>query len=614
MLIGNNIDTINKQIELLKHNYKLIMLYERAAYQSKLLYKSGQNFKEIDIQEVINTTNHFLNDLNIEPIKSIDSLDNLLLSLQIRFMTTDNMIQNHDEEYFNSIKNLEENIEKLSDISNNIKYYSGIDNCKNLLIWILNRARNNGQILLDYNTGLIKDLIEFKSELSFELDPEIYKNVAKEIDDIVFYGKSNYSVQEEEKIIMDLKRAVGKVLNPRRQTNLAVKIIALENKHRSNIIGLRQVNSAIGADIGNRPLNIKSLINVIHDENDKNALVNMASKYNWGIRNDLTLNEIIDSINEECKGKDKYIGSTLSNQILLQIEMKQKQLNILKSQDKHEVLTKLSKQQDKLYESINVISGYVSIKNQNKDILRNAKIESDNIIRSLDQYNVFLIENICDEVRRKMEQLDSYVFDSKKFKEIVSSQNTSEDMNEKMSEKERFKIFSKYYLEQSNNIYIEAVRAYCLMPTKIDYIINRFNYRKKPLDYNSSITQFMNDLDDFFDKLSFSADKKTREILDSQKLSKRVIAKESPSKKLININNLNPKFNLQRSFDNLKLYRQYLSKKILNMVTNITLGTDDLGEYGRSQNQLMNDSDELADYINSRSEIPEIFNVGQSKK
>ena len=49
-------------------------------------------------------------------------------------MTTDNMIQNHDEEYFNSIKNLEENIEKLSDISNNIKYYSGIDNCKNLLI------------------------------------------------------------------------------------------------------------------------------------------------------------------------------------------------------------------------------------------------------------------------------------------------------------------------------------------------------------------------------------------------------------------------------------------------------------------------------------------------
>ena len=624
MELYKTVEEVNNAIKDLEIHNELINKYVSALKNNQLLKDNGYDLEPIDMDYIITRINidlQKIGDPRFKQISSINELNDLLSQLQNEYVSTDFLRDNIDKVNNWNINDIQTRLNYLNGILTKINYYSGINNCYTLLDSVLKRANNNGIISLDSNSGLINELDDFRIRLSDHVTSKVDDKISRVITNITLSGKT-YTAKTEEMIINDLKDAVKTILDKKVQTQMGIEIMALENRHRNNMIALRKINFMPDFDMSTKPLNIKSLINIIKDKSDKEALETLSQKYNWYNRNDLTIYEIMNVISVECKNNEKYIGTNYKVKVESQIKICSEQINALKNNAFEKEKEYLSIKSENIYNAIRLVNRYLNLFNSNKDKVRSTKTEMDEITLKLGVYDNLLKDNLKAEIQEEISKLDALIDDPIKFKEIVlsnkkrdkrDSERSVAEIYQKIPEKEKFKIFGKYYLNQAINIYLKAIRAFYNLSMNISNAINNYSYDSKGKKYAS---QLSNDIDDFIDMLKPNIVKRANQIFSSDKKAKEIIKVESPEKKkTLGIQNLNIRFSLKNNLPKLKLYRVHMAKEILDKVTNRHFGMSDLGEYARSEAQLMQDAEVMSDYLNStHDDVAELIGVNPTRK
>lgn len=624
MELYKTVEEVNNAIKDLETCNEVINRYELALKNNQLLKDNGYDLEPIDMDYIITRINidlQKIGDPRFKQISSINELNDLLSQLQNEYVSTDFLRDNIHQVNNWNINDIQAKLDYLNGILTKINYYSGINNCYTLLDSVLKRANNKGIISLDSNSGLINELDDFRMRLSDHVTSKVDDKISRVITNITLSGKT-YTAKTEEMIINDLKDAVKTILDKKVQTQMGIEIMALENRHRNNMIALRKINFMPDFDMSTKPLNIKSLINIIKDKSDKEALENLSQKYNWYNRNDLTINEIMNVISVECKNNEKYIGTNYKVKVENQIKICNEQINALNNNDLEKAKEDLSIKLDNMYIAMLSVNRYLNVFNSNKDIIRSKKTEIDEIILKLGVYDSLLKENLKEELQEEITDLDKMIDDPIQIKSIILSKSrrkeielglSADDLYDCIPEKEKFKVFGKYYLDQAITIYLKTIRSFYNLSMDINNAINNYSYDSKGKKYTS---QLSNDIDDFIDMLKPNIVKRANQIFSSDKKAKEIIKVESPEKKkTLGIQNLNIIFSLKNNLPKLKLYRVHMAKEILDKVTNRHFGMSDLGDYARSEAQLMQDAEVMSDYLNStHDDVAELIGVNPTRK
>lgn len=626
MELYKTVDEVNDAIKNLKVCKLVIEYYQDAEKNNEFLKRTDGGLEGVDFDYIISRINvdlRQINDLTFKPISSLNELDSLLLKLNNEYASCTYLIDNIDDFKDWNITIIQAKLKYLTDLLSKINYYDGINNCYNLLDSVLKKSSNHGLLYLDSETGLIKELEDFRLRLCDNVSPEVSDKSSRILTNIILGGKQVYTSTTEQLIINDLKDAVKNISDKKIQTEMGIELLLLESKHRNNVVALRNIRFMPDFDVRTKPINIKSLISIIKIQSDSEALEFLANKYNWFNRKDLTIPEVMDIISRECESNEKFIGTNYKFKIENQIAICNEQIKVINFKDTTKVQEDLIIKRDNIDRAISTVSKYIDLSYNNMMMIELAKEEIDATIIKLNIYKQLIPELLKEEVQNEIADLDETIDDSIQFRKVimeninikkVDTELTSDEIYDGISQNQKYKIFSKYYLNKAVDIYLKAIRSFYNLYEDIDNAICNYSY-----DFDTKFqyaSQLANDIDDFLDLLKPTFRERINHVLSSKAASKEVIKSEgSQNKQSFSIQNLNPKLRLQRKLFNLKLYRVYFAKQILDKVTNSHFGMSDLGEYARSEAQLMQDAEFMSDYLNStHDDVAELIGVNPTRK
>ena len=556
------VEQVKNVIEEYKIKSKIIKRYEQAAQEGKLVISDKGYYRTVNLKDVFSNVNLYLKVLNRESISNVSELYSVLRKLQVRLLTVEEIVEESIPSLKISLESLKKSYDRIDKRYRDVQYYSGMSNCKRILVSVLNRAKNNGDVIFDAETGLVNDLSKFIADMFDDLENDVYEKTFVTLDKINGFGVT-YSAKDEEQVFKDIKQAIETIPDSKRKIQLGIELMALENRHNNNVKSLRRIQVNTNDDIGNRALTLKPLIEVFKDNNDKEALRRLASNYDWYRREALTINEIIAAINKECEGKEQYIGSTLFENLQIEREKYKNMIYLMKKQNVEERLPRLKKEQGYLYDAIKYISYHTNLIDENNRVLKRAKdsyIQSHCQLLEYRESIKYRIKNqVTDEVKKLLGEMD----DENRIKEILLSEKIKPEIIEKMTEKERYEGAIKYYLTRLNDIYLKAVRSYYTLPVKISSSIYHYDYKDN--QESDCELQILDDIDDFFDQVKFELSKLPNRVISSKKITNEII---NPDKSLsVTIIDLNPKFNCYRFDRKLELYKNYIASTIYDKIS-----------------------------------------------
>lgn len=609
---NNNIDTIEYQIETLKKNYESIKKLNQELNSNLVVEEVDGKKVRIPINKIIDQINNDLREINYPAqVYSINELDRLLSSLK----KNQQIISSKISEFNNnnaSIAYLSQEIEMLKRKIKNTDYYSGLNRIKKILL--LHSDPSKKELMIDntiiINREIIDQLNYICEHLKYRINEDEYHLLQNKLSKFIFEDNTSEKNEQLTDIVNDLRIGISKIEEKKEQSELAIKLKSIEFKQRNIALGLKR-------------LDLNTLSKLFTDSKLKENLENFYKENQLNNRENLTLDEIINLLNKNLENKEEFITLDNSKVEKLQGDLSSdiEKINLLMERNKNVNIPLLTLKNAQFIKSIEYVSICIKIRNNNYNALNSLKNESNQIIEGLTSYQENMLENIIDEVQKKMEELDSYIYDSEKMKNFLLEQdNNLEKKYDKLTEKEKIEQFSKHYLYQSNSIYIEAIKAFSKHKITIPLLIDEYDYHNIGNDKVSKINkmkQFFNDLDDFFDTINSQSRKKTRSILKRNKeipknitMSRNIYTKqlslsEDNNKNIkVVLNNLSSRFiDYNKKIEKLKLSREEVSKQLIaKLTTDVAWSTDDLGDYGRNFERKMNAAKLIEEYMNSNDQ------------